>query len=314
MSERQTGPSFNLTRPEGNEPQDFHLSRRGIAGLFFAGYALGAGAVNAETVKTAADGLIAKDLTIGTDTGYQIPAYIAFPEKAKRLPVVLVVPEIFGLHDYLRDVCRRLAHEGYVALTFDPFARAGNAAALKDTAEIRKVVETATNAQVMGDLKTLINWLKSNPDVGQGKGTFGGLNKFANTSRIGITGFCWGGAVVWMAAASIPDIKAGVAWYGRLERPAKTDFLGKEEREWPIDTVSRLKRPVLGLYAEQDGGITLDSVAKMNDALKASGKTSHIKLFKDAKHGFHADYRNLYNEKAAKEGWSDLLGWFKTYL
>lgn len=310
-----TTNNLPLTRPEGSEARDFHVSRRGIAGLFFAGYALGAGAAAAQSpITTPSAGLIAKDLTVPTDSDYAIPAYIALPQDAKRRPVVLVVPEIFGLHDYLRDVCRRLAHQGYVALTFDPFARKGNAAALKDTAEIRKLVETATNEQVMGDLKTLIAWLKTNPDVGQSKGVFG-KTKFANTSRIGITGFCWGGAVTWMAASSIPDIKAGVAWYGRLERPAATDFLGKEDRQWPIDRAADLRRPVLGLYAGQDGGISLESVERMNAALKASGKTpSHIEVYKDAKHGFHADYRALYNEKAAKEGWAELLKWFETYL
>lgn len=305
-----------LNRPEGALPEDFHLSRRGVAGLFFAGYALGAGPAAAQApVSTPSTGLIAKDVSVPTGTEYEIPAYIALPADAKRCPVVLVVPEIFGLHDYLRDVCRRLAHEGYVALTFDPFARAGNAAALKDTGEIRKLVETASNDQVMGDLKSLIGWLKSNPDVGQARSGIGGKVKFANTSRIGITGFCWGGAVVWMAASTISDIKAGVAWYGRLERPKKEDFLGGEERLWPIDLAAKLRRPVLGLYAELDGGITLDSVARMNAALKAADKTpSHIKVFDGAKHGFHADYRALYNEKAAKEGWNDLLKWFEQNL
>ncbi|MFT3997705.1 MAG: dienelactone hydrolase family protein [Asticcacaulis sp.] len=304
-----------LTRPEGSDAKDFHLSRRGIAGLFFAGYALGAGPAAAQApITTPTSGLIAKDMTVPTGSDYRIPAYIAVPANAKRLPVVIVVPEIFGLHDYLRDVCRRLAYEGYVAITFDPFARAGNAAAIKDTAELRKLVETATNEQVMGDLKSIISWLKTNPDIGQERSTFG-KTRFANTSRIGITGFCWGGAVVWMAASSIPDIRTGVAWYGRIERPKPEDFLGKEVREWPIDRAGDLRRPVLGLYAELDGGITLDSVTRMNAALKASGKTpSHIKVFKEAKHGFHADYRALYNEKAAREGWTDLLGWFKQYL
>jgi carboxymethylenebutenolidase len=258
---------------------------------------------------TPSDGLLAKDLTIPTtEPYYQIPAYIAMPLKANKSPVILVVPEIFGLHDYIRDVCRRLANTGYVALSFDPFARAGNAASLNDMDKLRPLVETATNDMVMGDLKTLIKWLKSKPDIGQDKNILRRKVVFADTTKIGITGFCWGGAVAWMAAANIAEIKAGVAWYGRLERPDKTEFLGKDVRPWPIDIASNLSKPVLGLYADQDRGISLESVARMNQALKASGKTrSFIKVFKGAKHAFHADYRPSYKADAAKEGWMDML-------
>ncbi|MFT4090614.1 MAG: dienelactone hydrolase family protein [Asticcacaulis sp.] len=300
-----------LTRPEGSEPEDFHLSRRGLAGLFFAGYALSAGQLNAAAITTSSEGLIAHDLTIpSADPAYQIPAYIALPEKAKNRPVIIVVPEVWGLHDYIRDTCRRLAHAGYVALSFDPFARKGIAAAITDFAEVRKLVEQAPHTQVMSDLNQLINWLKSNPDVGQSKGTH-----FADTSRIGITGFCWGGAVTWMAAAQIPDIKAGVAWYGRLERPKPEDFLGAEDRLWPADVIPDLTRPVLGLYASDDAGIPQAGVDRANAALKASGKTpGHIKVFPDTKHAFHADYRPSYKAEAATEGWNDLLAWFSKYL
>lgn len=297
-----------LTRPEGSEPQDFHLSRRAVAGLFFAGYALSTGQVNAAAINTSAQGLIAKDLTIPSgDAAYEIPAYIALPEKAQNRPVIIVVPEVFGLHDYIRDTARRLAHEGYVALAFDPFARKGVAASLSDFAEVRKLVEQAPYTQVKADLERLIAWVKSGPDVVP--------HGSADLSRIGITGFCWGGAVVWLAAAQIPDIKAGVAWYGRLERPASGEFLGAEERPWPANVIPQLEKPVLGLYASDDAGIPQAAVDRANAALKASGKTpGHIKVFPATQHAFHADYRPSYNAEAAKEGWNDLLEWFRTYL
>lgn len=296
--------NLNLTRPEGSEPQDFHLSRRGIAGLFFAGYALSTGPVNAAAITTDAVGLIAQNLTIPPlkdEGGYQIPAYVATPDKPGKHPVVLVISEVFGLHDYIRDICRRLAHQGYTAMALDYFARKGNAAALTDFAQVKVLVEAASYPQVMGDLQASLNWLKKQP--------------YADMSRVGITGFCWGGTPVWMAAATMPEIKAGVAWYGRLEKPAATDFMGAESRPWPADIAASLTKPVLGLYADGDKGITLDSVARMNAALKASGKTpSHIVVMENSQHAFFADYRPSYNEVTAKAGWADLLDWFGKYL
>ena len=309
---------LTLTRPEGAGPHDFHLSRRGLAGLFFAGYALSTQPVQAQTITTPSDGLIAMDLTLPPrepEGGYQIPAYVALPEKADRAPVVLVVCEVFGLHDWIRDVCRRLAQQGYVALAIDYFARKGNAAAAVDFDTVKALVEAASYRQVMDDLQASIDWLKSNPDVGQGHGFFGKRKIFADMDRVGITGFCWGGTPVWMAAATMPEIKAGVAWYGRLEKPNSDQFMGGEVRPWPADIAATLTRPVLGLYADGDQGITLDSVQRMNDALKASGKTpSHLIVMPNTQHAFFADYRSSYNEAAAKAGWADLLGWFKQYL
>ena len=314
---------LHLTRPEGSEPEDFHVSRRalsgaGLAGLFFAGYALSTQPVNAQAITTPADGLIAKDLTIPTlkpEGDYKIPAYIALPEKAEHAPVVLVISEVFGLHDWIRDVCRRLAHQGYVALAIDFFARKGNAAAAPDFDTVKTLVEAASYPQVMGDIQAQLDWLKTNPDVGQGHGLFGGRRKFADMSRVGITGFCWGGTPVWMAAAAMPEIKCGVAWYGRLEKPAPDAFMGGEDRPWPADIAATLTKPVLGLYADGDQGITLDSVKRMNDALAASDKTpSHLIVEPNTQHAFFADYRASYNADAAKDGWAKLLDWFGKYL
>ncbi|WAC47131.1 dienelactone hydrolase family protein [Asticcacaulis sp. SL142] len=309
-------PVLNLTRPEGAEPQDFHLSRRGVAGLFFAGYALATGPVHAQAITTPTDGLFTQSLKIKTlrsEGKYEIPLYIAMPEKAKNRPVIIVVSEVFGVHDYIRDVCRRLAHKGYVAVAPDFFARKGNAAAVTDFEKIKDLVEPATNRQVMDDMTATLNWLKTDPDLGQKRAMFGKKN-FADMSRVGVTGFCWGGAVTWMAAASIPDVKAGVAWYGRLQRPPVDQFLGKEDRKWPLDVVPALNKPVLGLYASDDAGIPQADVDKMNAALKAANKPSNIIVYPSTKHAFHADYRPSYAEGPAKQGWEELLKWFDKYL
>ncbi|MGA9658620.1 MAG: dienelactone hydrolase family protein [Asticcacaulis sp.] len=305
---------LNLTRPEGSRPQDFHLSRRAVAGsLFFSGYALSTLPVNAQAITTDTKGLLAKNLTIPTlkpEGDYQIPAYIAMPDKAGKHPVILVVCEIFGLHEFIRDVCRRLAKAGYCALAIDYFARAGNAAEAKGFDEVLAIVAKAGYPQVMDDIQAQLNWLKSQPDIGQ-KHTFFGSKDFADMDHVGITGFCWGGTPVWMAAATLPEIKAGVAWYGRLE---SSDPNG-EKRPWPIDIAASLQKPVLGQYADGDQGISLDSVQRMNEALEKSGKTpSRIILLPHTQHGFFADYRPSYNPDAAQTGWLNLLEWFRKHL
>lgn len=307
-----------LTRPEGSLPEDFHLSRRGLtAGLFFAGYALSTGPVNAQAITTATDGLIAKDLTIPPlhpEGDYQIPAYIAVPKKPDAYPVVIVISEVFGLHEYIRDICRRFAHQGYCAIAIDFFARKGNAAAAQDFDTVKALVEAAHYPQVMADIQAQINWLRSEPDIGQ-KHTLFGSRRFADMARVGITGFCWGGTPVWMAAATMPEIKAGVAWYGRLEKPANTEFMGGEDRPWPIDIAATLAKPVLGLYADGDQGIPVASVQRMNDALAAARKTpSHITVMEGTQHAFFADYRASYNKDAAEKAWASTLDWFGRYV
>ncbi len=304
---------LNLTRPEGNEPDDFHVSRRGIAGLFFFGYAAAVSPVNAEAITTPEDGLFTKNLTIPplnhetiSGASYQIPAYVAMPAAPGKNKVIIVVNEIFGLHDWIRDICRRYAHEGYCAVAIDFFARHGNAPATADMQALMGIVSQATYPQVMDDIRAQIAWLKSEPDIGQADG-----GAFADTDHIGITGFCWGGTPVWMAAATIPDIKAGVAFYGRLQRPDNST----EDRPWPLDIAASLQKPVLGFYADGDKGISLDSVQKMNDALKASGATpSHLIVEPESQHGFMADYRQSYSETAARDAWGKTLEWFRMYV
>ena len=300
---------LNLTRPEGAVPEDFHVSRRGIAGLFFFGYAAAVSPVNAEAITTPDTGLFTRNLTIPplhAEGGYQIPAFVAMPAAPGKHKVIIVVNEVFGLHDWIRDICRRLAQQGYCALAIDYFARKGNAPATTDMKALMALVSQATYPQVMDDIKAQIAWLKSEPNIGQPGGS-----AFADTDHIGITGFCWGGTPVWMAATTLPEIKAGVAFYGRLEKPADAT----EDRPYPVDIAATLTRPVLGFYADGDKGISLDSVAKMNAALKAAGKTpSHLVVMPNAQHGFMADYRPSYSADAAKVAWPQLLDWFSKYV
>ncbi|MBA4772652.1 MAG: dienelactone hydrolase family protein [Sphingomonas sp.] len=277
-----------LTRPDGTEPQDLHLTRRGaVASMFFAGYALAAVAADAKPVTTPEDGLTIDEVLIANGAEKPLPAYVARPKGNGRYPCVIVVNEIFGVHAYIKDTCRRLAKLGYVAIAPEFFYRSGvNLPALTDFNEIRKVVAQAGNDQVDGDVRAVSGWLKA--------------QKFARGDRIGITGFCWGGAVVWRAAMVDPDIKAGVAWYGQL-KPL-------------IARAGELKAPVLGLYGGLDRGIPLTDVEAMRAALKAAGKTgSDIHVYPQAQHGFHADYRPSYSEADARDGWARLLAHFKAH-
>jgi carboxymethylenebutenolidase len=295
-----------LTRPEGPEPEDFHLSRRMIGAAMFAGYTLAAGPIRAETITTDAKGLFTATVKIPSH-GAELPAYLAMPEDARRAPVIVVISEIFGLHEYIRDVVRRLAKLGYVAIATDFFARAGNPAGMtmQQMQDIQKIVATATDKQVMGDIEATLDFLASDPALGQRH------RGFANLRRVGITGFCWGGGVTWMAMAEVPRVKTGVAWYGRLARPAKTT----EDRKYPLELIARIHGPVLGLYAGKDQGIPVSDVEAMRAALKAKGdKTSELIVYPDAQHGFHADYRPSYNQADAEDGWKRLTAWFQAHL
>ncbi len=306
--------SLHLTRPEGSAPEDFHMSRRGVAGLFFFGYAAAVSPVNAEAITTPDTGLFTRNLTIPPlkdEGGYQIPAYVAMPAAPGKHKVIIVVNEIFGLHDWIRDMCRRFARQGYCALAIDFFARKGNAPATADMQALQAIVAQAKYPQVMDDIRAQIAWLKSEPAIFGDSGGQPGGGAFADTGHIGITGFCWGGTPVWMAAATIPEIKAGVAFYGRLEKSANAT----EDRPYPIDIAASLAKPVLGFYADGDKGIGQDSVARMNAALAASGKTpSHLVVVPNAQHGFMADYRPSYSAEGARMAWPQMLDWFAKYV
>jgi carboxymethylenebutenolidase len=257
------------------------------------GFAAAALPVHAETViTTSAEGLTAGEVKIPVADG-EIPAYRAMPAKGSAFPVVLVVQEIFGVHEHIKDVCRRFAKEGYCAIAPEMYARQGDVSKLTDYREIfAQVVSKVPDAQVMSDLDAATAWAAK---TGSG-----------DPSRVAVTGFCWGGRITWLYAAHNPKLKAGVAWYGRLVgQPTEL------QPRYPLDVAAELKAPVLGLYGEKDQGIPLEDVEKMRAALAAAKQPSQIVVFPDAPHGFHADYRPSFREAAAKDAWAQCLAWFR---
>jgi len=258
------------------------------------GFALAVLPVSAQTITTDTEGLEAGEVSISTADG-RIPAYRAMPKSGKSFPVVLVVQEIFGVHEHIKDMCRRFAKLGHLAVAPELYARQGDVSKLADIQEvISKVVSKVPDAQVMSDLDATVDWAAKT-----GKG---------DVNRLGITGFCWGGRIVWLYAAHSSKLKAGVAWYGRLVGQAS-----ELQPKHPIDVVNSLKAPVLGLYGGKDQGIPQDTVEQMRAALKAAGNPSEIVVYPDAGHGFNADYRPGYNKEAAQDGWKRLQQWFKKY-
>ena len=258
------------------------------------GFAAAVLPVNAQSmIKTDTAGLTAGEISI-TVNGQKVPVYRAQPKGKSNLPVILVVSEIFGVHEHIADVARRFAKQGYLALAPDLFVRQGNPAAYSNIADVMKeVVSKVPDAQVMADLDGCVAWAKAN----------GG-----NTRKLGITGFCWGGRIVWLYCAHNPQVKAGVAWYGRLVGD-KTELTPVH----PIDIAANLKVPVLGLYGGKDNGIPLDTVKKMKAELAKGSSKSEFVVFPNSGHAFHADYRSSYVEADAKEGWRRCLAWFKAH-
>lgn len=271
------------------------LSRRAFAkaSLIAGGFTLAAGPINAKAIETPADGLEAGTVAIPTRDG-EIPGYAARPAKSGTVPVVLVVQEIFGVHRYIQDVCRRFARQGYAAIAPEMFYRQGDVSGMGmgDLGQLIKIAQQVPDKQAMSDLDAAAAFLKAEFD--------------GDTDSMGITGFCWGGRIVWLYAAHNPALRAGVAWYGRL-----TGNSDAKQPKHPIDIVDRLKAPILGLYGAQDQGIPVSDVEKMREALAKAGKDqSEIVVYQDAGHAFHADYRPSYNESAAEDGWRRALDWF----
>jgi len=251
-----------------------------------AGFALAVSPVTAETITTSAEGLTAGEVKIPVEGG-EIPAYRAMPSTGKNHPVVLVVQEIFGVHEHIRDVCRRLAKLGHMAVAPEMYARQGDVSKLTNFQQILNIVGKVPDSQVMADLDAAVEYAaKGGGDV----------------SKLGITGFCWGGRIVWLYAAHNPKLKAGVAWYGRLVG-APAELTPKH----PVDVGAELYAPVLGLYGAKDKGIPLDTVEKMRSVLKKG----EIKVYEEADHGFHADYRPTYHKASAEDGFKRLQAWFK---
>jgi len=267
--------------------------REFVVSTLATGFALAAEPVSAETITTDANGLTAGEVKIPA-AGGEMPGYRAMPAKAKSPPVVLVVQEIFGVHEHIKDICRRFAKLGYLAIAPELYARQGDVSKIADGQEIMKIVAKVPDAQVMSDLDAAVDWASKS-----GNG---------DVSKLGITGFCWGGRQVWLYAAHNPKLKAGVAWYGRLA--GQPD---ENHPKYPVDVAPTLKVPVLGLYGAQDQGIPQDTVEQMRAALKKGSSKSEIVVYPDAGHAFYADYRPSYRQPAAEDGWKRLGEWFKKY-
>jgi carboxymethylenebutenolidase len=262
-----------------------------IAASIAGGFALAVQPIAAETIITDAQGLTAGMVEIAA-ADRAIPGYRARPAASAHAPVVLVVQEIFGLHEHIKDICRRLAKLGYYAIAPDLFARFGDATKMPDGAAImRDIVSKVPDAQVLGDLDACVGFAK-----GEG----------AATDRLAITGFCWGGRIVWLYAAHNADLKAAVAWYGPLIPP--TNALHPKN---PIDVAADLKAPVLGLYGGADQNIPVPAVRALEAAIKAAGKTADFVVYPDTPHAFNADYRPSYREGPAKDGWQRMQAWFR---
>jgi carboxymethylenebutenolidase len=265
------------------------FSRRSfVATALGAGFALAAQPIMAQTaIKTDAAGLTAGEIKIGG-----LAAYRAQPADGNNLPTVLVVSEIFGVHEYIADVCRRLAKLGYLAIAPELFARHGDPRKLSNVQDILStIIGKVADSEVMADLDACANWAQGN----------GG-----DPARLGITGFCWGGRITWLYSAHNPAVKAGVAWYGRIDGE-----VNERTPRWPLDVAGEIKGAVLGLYGGQDQGIPLDDVEAMQAAAAKAGGRSQLHVYPDAPHAFHADYRPTYRQDAATDGWQRLQAWFK---
>ncbi|NJD35490.1 MAG: dienelactone hydrolase family protein [Betaproteobacteria bacterium] len=269
------------------------VNRRGfIVTALGAGFALAVQPSVAQSpIKTGSDGLTAGEVKVPVADGEMV-AYRAMPAGKTGVPVVLVVSEIFGVHEYIADVCRRLAKEGYLAIAPELFARYGDPRKYASVADLyAAVVAKVADTDVMKDLDACVAWAGGN----------GG-----DAMRLAITGFCWGGRQTWLYAAHNPALKAGVAWYGRIDGE-----VNDRTPKYPLDLAAEMKAPVLGLYGSADQGISMDDVQSMKDALAKAGSKSRIHVYEGAPHAFHADYRPTYRKEPAEDGWKRLLAWLR---
>ena len=284
----------SLQNPENNDHfnslvPETPIDRRGfIAAALAAGFAVAADPVLAQAIKTPMDGLEGGDLKIG-----DIPAYYAVKKGSGKRPVVIVIPEVFGLHEYQKDICRRLANAGYFGVSLDPFFRIGDLSKVTDIKQVIAGANKLTDEQSFSDLDALVAWAEK--------------QNRANVGKLGITGMCRGGRTVWMYTSHQKKIKAGVAWYGPLMPIPPAMPVG------PLDITDKIHAPVLGLYAGADGGIPQDHVERLRAGLFAFGKDkqSPIHVYPDVPHAFHADYRPSYRKAQAEDGWKRMLAWFK---
>ncbi len=271
------------------------LAMAAAAGATLAGFAVAAKPVAGEIITTSAEGLAITDATVSSG-GFPVPVYEARPAGAAKYPVVLVIPEVFGMHEHMRDVTRRFAKEGFFAITFEPYAREGGVLKLPDIAAVRKVVDPVPDARVMADLDAVVAYAK-------GHGA-------AQADRIGVTGFCRGGMYALLYAAHSREVKAAVPWYGQI-KPAKDPGV---RAAGPLDVAAKIACPVLGLYGEADAGIPAADAREMEAALRSAGTTAEFVLYPGAPHAFYADYRPSYREEPAKDAWRRCIAWFGKYL
>jgi len=279
---------------EGVSRRQF-LAGVGVTGVSLAGFAIAADPVAAQVITTSTEGLTVTDTKVSSG-GFQVPIYEARPAAAGRYPVVLVIPEVWGMHEHIKDVARRFAKEGFLAITFETYAREGGTLQLPDQPAVMKVANSVSDAQAMGDLDALVAYAKAHPA--------------ARADRIGVTGFCRGGMYTLLFAAHHPDVKAAVPWYGTI-KPAKAAGI---RDVGPLDVAAKITAPVLGLYGEADQGIPATDVKEMEAALKAAGKTAEFILYPGAPHAFNADYRQSYRAEAAKDAWIRCVSWFNKHL
>jgi carboxymethylenebutenolidase len=284
---------------EGLARQVDPLSRRGFfmaaSAATAAGYTLAAGPVRADVIKTDTSGLTVGEAKVKVPDG-EMPVYYARPASAQNPPVILVAMEVFGLHEYIRDVTRRLGKLGAFAVAPDYYFRKGeDLTKITEFPKLAPIVNSKPDAELLSDLDATVAWAKS-----QG----------GDTNRLGIMGFCRGGRTVWEYAAHNKDLKAGVAFYGTVVDPPAQKSLWPKS---PTELAPEMKAPVLGLYGEADQGIPLTQLDAMKAALQAAGKTFEIKVYAGAPHGFHADYRASYRKEAAEDAWKEMVAWFKKY-
>jgi carboxymethylenebutenolidase len=271
------------------------LARMTAAGASLMGFAIAASPVSGEVITTPTDGLMVGDKKVPSGD-FEIPIYEACPATVGKYPVIVVIPEIFGMHEHIKDITRRFANEGFLSITFESYAREGGVLHLPDIAAVRKVVDSVPDGHVMRDLDTLVAYAKKHP--------------MGRSDRIGVTGFCRGGMYTVLFAAHSREVKAAVAWYGQL-RPAKTPGV---RTVGPLDIATQVHSPILGLYGGADLGIPVADVNEMETALKTSGKKVEFVVYPEAPHAFFADYRPSYRPEAAKDAWGRCVAWFKKYL
>jgi len=279
---------------DGMSRREF-LAKVGVAGVGLAGFAVAATPVAGKVITTATEGLSAADGTVSSG-GFAVPIYAVRPAAPGRYPVVVVIPEVFGMHEHIKDVTRRFAREGFLAVTFEPYARERGVQHLPDLDAVRKVVDPVPDARVMADLDAIVDWVRKHPS--------------AMADRVGMTGFCRGGMYTLLYAARSSELRAAVPWYGQL-RPALTPGV---RTVGPLDVAAKISAPVLGLYGAEDLGIPVADVKTLEAAMKAAGRTAEFVIYPGAPHAFFADYRPSYRAEAAKDAWGRCTAWFNKYL